>query len=409
MDSSKQRWFWTAAVLGLTFLPLARQPRKEEPPERNPPLGLRGQPSGGGATSRPLAFAIAPPVRDRDTNARPQFASCLIDAGFLTPSVHVASLCEISGGRLLATWYGGTREGARDVNIYMATLGRGETNWSAPRAVVTRDSAQRELGRYVKKVGNALLFSDGGERVSLLYVSIAFGGWSGSTLNLKTSADAGQTWRPSQRLHLSPFFNISELVKNQPATLRDGGWAVPIYHELAGKFSELLWLSAPAGSLSYHKTRVNGGTTGFQPALVPLSARRALLLARDNSAAGQLWASRSEDGGDSWSALASTGLPNPFSGLDAIRLRDGRVLLAFNDTRDNRENLRLAVSSDEGASWQRAHLLLEEERGQEFSYPFLLQSSNGLIHLVYTWKRKGIRHVTFNSAWLDTRIGGKAP
>jgi len=391
MGSRKQRWFWTAAVLGLTLLPLVRNP------------------SGGGSTSRPPTFSFAPPAFDRDPNAPARFASSFIDPGFQTPSVHVASLCEISGGRLLAAWYGGTREGARDVQIYLTTLDQGETNWSAPRAVVTRDSAQRELGRYVKKVGNALLFSDGGERINLLYVSIALGGWSGSSLNLKTSVDGGQTWSPSQRLHLSPFFNISELVKNQPAALRDGGWAVPIYHELVGKFSELLWLSAPTGSLSYHKTRVNGGATAFQPALVPFDARRALLLARDNSAAGQLWASRSEDGGDSWSAPARTGLPNPFSGLDAIRLRDGRVVLAFNDTKDNRGNLRLAVSADEGASWQRVNPLLEEEAGQEFSYPFLLQSSDGLIHLVYTWKRQGIRHVTFNSAWLDAQIGREAP
>jgi predicted neuraminidase len=391
MGSQKQRWFWTAAVLGLTLLPLARNP------------------SGGGSTSRPPAFAIARPTFDRDTNALPRFASSFIDPGFQTPSVHVASLCEISSGRLLATWYGGTREGARDVNIYTAMLHAGATNWSAPRAVVTRDTAQRELGRYVKKVGNALLFSDGGERVNLLYVSIAFGGWSGSALNLKTSADGGQTWSPSQRLQLSPFLNISELVKNQPAALDDGGWVVPIYHELAGKFSELLWLSGPTGSPSYHKTRVNGGVTGFQPALVPLSSRRGLLLARDNSKAGQLWASRSEDAGDSWSALARTGLPNPFSGLDAIRLRDGRVLLAFNDTQNNRSNLRLAVSPDGGATWQRSNSLVEEEAGQEFSYPFLLQSSDGLIHLVYTWKRKGIRHVLFNSAWLDNQLGVTAP
>ena len=391
MGSRKQRWFWTAVVLGLTLLPLVRPP------------------SGSSEKSVSPAFEVAPPVFDPNTNARPQFSSCFIDPGFLTPSVHVASLCEISGGRLLAAWYGGTREGGRDVKIYMATLDRSETNWSAPRAVVTRDSAQRELGRYVKKVGNALLFSDGGEHVCLLYVSIALGGWSGSSLNLKTSADGGQTWGPSRRLHLSPFFNISELVKNQPAALRDGGWAVPIYHEMVGKFSELLWLSAPDGSLSYHKTRVNGGATAFQPALVPFSARRALILARDNSDAGQLWVSRSEDGGDSWSTPASAGLPNPFSGLAAIRLRDDRVLLAFNDTRDNRGNLRLAVSSDADASWQRVNPLLEEETGQRFSYPFLLQSRDGVIHLVYNWKNKGIRHVTFNSAWLDTRIGGKAP
>ena len=107
MGSRKQRWFWTAAVLGLTLLPLVRNP------------------SGGWSTSRPPAFAIAPPILERDTNLPPQFVSRFIHLGFLTPNVHVASLCEVSGGRLLAAWYGGTREGASDVNIYLATLDRG--------------------------------------------------------------------------------------------------------------------------------------------------------------------------------------------------------------------------------------------------------------------------------------------
>lgn len=198
-------------------------------------------------------------------------------------------------------------------------------------------------------------------------------------------------------------------MKNQPAALRDGGWAVPIYHEQVGKFSELLRLSESAGVLSYHKTRVNGGATGFQPALVPLSAGSALLLARDYSAAGQLWATRSEDGGESWSALVNTGLPNPRSGLATIRLHDGRVLLAFNDARDGRRNLRLAVYAPRAHPGSARTRCWKKSREQEFSYPFLRQSSDGVIHLVYTWKRKGIRHVSFNSAWLDTQLGGKAP
>ena len=81
---------------------------------------------------------------------------------------------------------------------------------------------------------------------------------------------------------------------------------------------------------------------------------------------------------------------------------DGRLLLAFNDSAAGRENLRLAVSEDEGRSWRRAATLAEES-GAEFSYPYLLQTRDGTVHLVYTWKRKGIKHVAFNAAWLNTR------
>jgi predicted neuraminidase len=94
--------------------------------------------------------------------------------------------------------------------------------------------------------------------------------------------------------------------------------------------------------------------------------------------------------------------------LDTVRLSDGRLLLAFNDTTADRENLRLALSCDEGNTWRRARTLAKEP-GAEFSYPFLLQTSDGLVHVTYTWKRRNIRHVTFNLNWLDAPAGGKNP
>jgi predicted neuraminidase len=68
----------------------------------------------------------------------------------------------------------------------------------------------------------------------------------------------------------------------------------------------------------------------------------------------------------------------------------------------------LAVSNDDGVTWHRAQTLAEEP-GAEFSYPFLLQTSDGLVHVTYTWKRRNIRHVTFNLAWLDSPAKGKTP
>ncbi len=333
----------------------------------------------------------------------PQFQTELITAEAFVPSVHVGSICETTNGTLCACWYGGSHEGARDVNIYLSRRSLDGKEWSKPQVVVSRASAMSELKRPIKKVGNAVMFADSAGNLRLIYVSITLGGWSTSSLNLKTSHDGGESWSPSKRLVLSPFFNLSELVKNNPSALSDGGWAVPVYHEFLGKFPEILWMKeSPAGEVEISKTRVFGGRRALQPALLPLGPQTALALCRDGSQSRRIQVSRSGDVGRHWSAPLALPLPNSDSGLDGLRLSDGRLLLAFNDSESGRENLGLAVSEDDGKNWSRL-AVMESETGAEFSYPYLIQSKDGWIHLVYTWKRKSIKHASFNLAWLDAQ------
>jgi predicted neuraminidase len=318
------------------------------------------------------------------------------------PMSHVASICELPDGRLAAAWYAGSREGARDVAIFLSTRAPGKSAWSKPRSIVTRQSTARDLNRSIDHVGNAVIFADSTGLLELLYASITVGGWSGSSLNLTTSADEGLTWTPSQRLTLSPFFNFTELVKNAPVALTDGSWVVPIYTEFIGKFPELLWLRKCGGDFLATKSRIAGGRAGFQPALVTLSTNAALAFLRDCSPQRKIAISHTTDAGRTWTSPTDIDLPNADSGLDALRLTDGRLLLAFNDSKIGRENLRLAVSVDAGRTWMRV-ATLAEEAGSSFSYPFLIQGGDGYVHLVYTWNRKAIKHVEFNAAWLDER------
>lgn len=332
------------------------------------------------------------------------FQAELIKPSAATKSSHVASICVLPDGKLGAAWYGGTREGHKDVAIYFSTRSKDKDGqWSEPQTVVTRESAVAELQRHVRKVGNAVVFADAKGGLWLVYVSVAVGGWSGSSLNLKRSFDKGHTWTRSQRLTLSPWFNISELVKNKPAVLADGSLALPIYHEILGKFPEMLWLRDDAGKVIAAKTRIFGGKTAFQQALVPVNANEALSLFRQADGSGLVMLSRSTDTGKTWSAPQPTGLPNPDAGIDALRLSDGRLLLAYNDSKNRRDNLCLAISSDNGTSWTRA-ARVEDEPGGEFSYPYLLQSADGRVHLVYTWQRKGIKHAEFSVAWLNAQL-----
>jgi predicted neuraminidase len=357
-------------------------------------------------SGRSSSFVTAPRSDSRD--GPPFFREEFIDPDSSYPMAHVASIAELPNGRLAAAWYAGSREGAGDVAIFLSTRMPEDTTWSAPRAIVTRESAARDLNRYVKKVGNSVVFADSAGKLWLVFVTVSIGGWSGSSLNLTTSGDDGVTWTASQRLTLGPFFNLSELVKNGPVALADGGWAVPIYHEFAGTFPEVLWLRETAGEVHATKSRMSAGWYGYQPALETLDARHALAVLRDDGAANTMSVTRTEDAGLTWSRPQPVDLPNPDAGLDALRLSDGRLLVAFNDSVSSRENLRLALSADEGRTWTRVATLAQEP-GADFAYPFLMQSRNGDVHLVYTWRRKLVKHAVFNTSWLDGRRSESTP
>lgn len=356
-------------------------------------------------TNEPPAFDV-PAAKSLTDNDPPFFSEGFINPVAHTKMVHVGSICELKGGGFAAIWYGGSREGAGDTALYFSTIqgGMGK-GWSKPKVIVDAGSASTELRRFVKKVGNSIIFADPEDRLWLVYVTICLGGWSDSSLNVKVSADQGKTWKRSQRLTLSPFFNISELVRNRPLRLRDGGFFLPVYHECLGKFPEALWFHAlqPHKSILYRKTRMAGGKSFIQPSVVAYGSRFATAFYRSCSAERTVAMATTEDAGLTWSDPQHLRLPNPDSGLSAILLSQGRIILAFNDSKYDRGNLRLAVSSDGGAQWI-TFATIEDQKGQEFSYPYLIRSKDGRVHLVYTWRRKHIKHVVFNEAWIDSQI-----
>lgn len=151
------------------------------------------------------------------------------------------------------------------------------------------------------------------------------------------------------------------------------------------------------------KTRMSGGREFIQPSIVPLTMESAVAFMRDMSPQKSIAMSETSNGGRSWSSPRSTDLPNPNASIHAIRLSSGYLLMAFNDSRTNRENLKLAVSRNGGQNWSRI-ATLEEAPEAEFSYPSLTRDSEGLIHLTYTWRRNRIKHVMFNEAWIENQL-----
>jgi len=128
---------------------------------------------------------------------------------------HVSSISPVGNNEMACAWYAGSIEGAADVAIYFSIFNEKTQSWRPPVKLVDRLQSSNESRRYVKKIGNPLLFSDNAGRLWLFYSSVAVGGWSGSSLNFKVSADNGNTWTKSSKMILSPFFNLTENVKNK--------------------------------------------------------------------------------------------------------------------------------------------------------------------------------------------------
>ena len=325
--------------------------------------------------------------------------------------VHSATLTELPQGGVQAFWYGGSREGARDVGIYTARLLPNERSWTLPREVMTRPRLSEELGRYIKKLGNPVAFLDASGQVWLFFVSVSVGGWSGSAINAMVSQDGGETFGPVKRLVTSPAFNVSTLVRGRPVQMRDGSITLPVYHEFLGKFAELLRLD-PDGVV-LEKKRLTLGRRHIQPVLVPEDPETANVFLRyAGETDKRIHYVSTDDAGREFTAPRGSNLPNPDSAIDAVRVAGHALLMVYNHSEVARHILALAVSEGDPGHWTRIHDLEHAEAGtgQLFSYPSILRDQAGRTHVVYTHNRTYIKHVMFNDAWLaDARRSALSP
>jgi predicted neuraminidase len=233
-----------------------------------------------------------------------------------------------------------------------------------------------------------------------LFYATMLGGWSTASLNYKVSRDEGQTWSASRRLILSPFFNLTNNVKNKGVNLSQGAFLLPVYHELLRKFSQVLLFRPARGEPDYQLRRMTFSGAAIQPALIPLNGKTLVAFFRNAGAGGnrRILTAGSPDLGRNWTALTEASLPNPDSGFDMIRLADGAILGAINNNFQGRSDLTLVLSRDEGQTWESLRVL-EHTPGKEYAYPSLTRSRQ-YIHLTYSYEKNRIKHVMFNEAWL---------
>ena len=303
------------------------------------------------------------------------------------PSCHATTIVEPAGGGLVAAWFGGTREGHSDVGIWSSRFEAGK--WTAP--VEVADGVQPDGTRH--PCWNPVLFQPKAGPLLLFYkVGPSPSKWWGM---LRNSTDAGRTWSDARRLpegFLGP-------IKNKPVQLANGDILCPTSSEHEG-WRVHFERSSDGGATWSRTDAVNDGKNigAIQPSILFLGGENLLALGRTRQA--HIFRIASEDAGKSWGEMSLTALPNPNSGTDAVTLRDGRHLLVYNHTAKGRSPLNLALSRD-GVTWEAA-LTLESEPG-EYSYPAIIQTRDGLVHITYTWKRQRVRHCVVDPAQVQTQ------
>lgn len=322
-------------------------------------------------------------------DARAQERGPIVASGFIYesaafPSAHASTLVDTREG-LVAAWFGGTREGAADVGIWLSR--RVDGKWSAPTEVAT--GAMGDGTRH--PTWNPVLFEVPGQGLQLFYkVGPTPRTWWGM---VRTSSDAGRTWSEARRLP----DGILGPIKNKPIRLPDGTVISPSSSESDESPSRwrVHFERSADGGKSWTAVRPQAGSdpqiNAIQPSILVHPDGRLQAVGRTR--AGRVFATTSADSGLTWSPVALTTLPNPSSGTDAVTLRDRRHLIVYNHVAKGRSPLNVAVSKD-GSVWEAASIL-ESEPG-EYSYPAVIQSGDGLIHITYTWKRQRIRHVVLD-------------
>jgi predicted neuraminidase len=308
-----------------------------------------------------------------------------------TPQCHASTIVETSSG-LVAAWFGGEYERHPDVRIWVSR--HTASGWTAPVAVANGIQAD---GTHLP-TWNPVLFQPAGGPLMLFYKEgPSPSTWWGKVI---TSRDDGRSWSEPAKLPdgvLGP-------IKNKPIQLADGVILSPSSTEHDG------WRAHIERSTDGGKTwqvigPLNDGRAigAIQPTI--LQHRDGRLQAIGRTQQDRVFSTESADEGLHWTPLTLLDLPNPNSGIDAVTLADGRMLLVYNhtvraDPGKGRGTLNVAVS-DDGRTW-RPVLVLEDDPGDHagFSYPAVIQTRDGRVHITYTWLRTRVRHVVLDPSRL---------
>ena len=304
------------------------------------------------------------------------------------PSCHAAAIVDLMDGTLLSTYFGGSKESADDVEVRLSRKNPGE-GWILP--IQLTDAPNDGLS-----VENPSIFQEREGRIFVFWKSTH--GSPNRIGKMITSDDGGHTWSEQRNICdkcMGPEDGKAVQLPNgdilAPAADRNGFFdGGSLYVEISTDKGETWTPSATNAD--------DSGFKAIQPNILIHADGRLQMMARGRG--GKIPVTWSSDNGRTWSALEASTLPANWAGIDVISTRAGRHFIAYNHnptspgSKGERRFLTLAVSKD-GVAWNAAHVLGIATGGQ-LSYPAIIQSRDGLLHVVHTWHRDTIAHIVIN-------------
>ena len=310
---------------------------------------------------------------------------------------HPASFDELRNGDLYLVFFSGHGEyNDTSAAVFGTRLMKDGTGWSSPDAIA-RDPFH--------SLGNPVIWQAPDGLVWLFYVSRYGTHWADSRLAGKVSRDGARTWSDAFVVACDEGL----MVRGHPIILHDGDYLLPIYHEVGrdtekvdANCTSLFLRLDPATKLCQPGGRIRSRLGNIQPAAVELAPNHLLALCRrggDYAGRPDGWLVRSEsrDGGRSWSEGGDSEFPNPNAAVDFIKLRNGHLLLVFNNSFTNRTPLTVAISTDNAKTFPYRRNIAEGSG--DFGYPTVVQTRDEKVHVVYTSdERTVVRHAVFTEA-----------
>ena len=302
---------------------------------------------------------------------------------------HPASLEELTNGDLYIAYYGGEGEYQGDTAVYGARLAKGKSEWTLPKRIAdTPDRAD----------GNGVIWQEPGAATWLFYVVRYGETWSDSVIKYKYSLDNAQTWTDSEIL----TFEKGMMVRSQPILLLNGDFLLPIYHE-TGNDKEAVGAESASLFARFHKQTktwsftnlVHSRIGNIQPSVVQLDHQNLLAFCRRGGGYGPLAdgfivKTESHDGGFTWLPGVDTEFPNPNAAVELIRLKNGHLVMIYNNNNQGERNpLTMRVSTDRGASWSAPRNIIDNPQ-DEAAYPYIIQAADGRIQGVFTSSKRSV-------------------
>jgi predicted neuraminidase len=365
------------------------------------------------ATARPLVDASIAKLADGMERPNPALGANEIYLPILYPSSHAANLLELKNGDVICVWFSGTWEGDSGVGIVMSRRKHGSRNWG-PTVLIDRHEGV--------SYQNPLLFEEPDGTLDLYHSTqdANVGEANAHVLHL-VSKDDGATWTKPELLLGKP----GAFSRHPVVVLKDGAWMLPMSYVTSADIWKGAETNYSATELSNDRGKtwkecLMAETQGkIQPTVVSVAPDKLVAFLRSR-ASDFIYRSTSSDG-CKWTPALATVLPNNNASVQAFRLHDGHIVIAFDNSSINKQQgneglrkpLSVALSEDDGQTWPyvrdvevgRAGYGMAEQKPkepgrEEYSYPSIMQTRDGEVLVAFTYRRQTIKVVSFHEDWI---------